>query len=159
MWPVRWHQAGRSSGAAGAGTPFVIVRDADQDAGEIVWQALKIGYEALAGELAEPWDGRQERITMVTADRLEVGAALDVRQDSEYAAGHVPGAAHIELGELPVRAVDVPREPTVVMCGHGERAMTAASLLAQAGHRQVRVLDGGPDDWAKATGQPLEEGT
>jgi 3-mercaptopyruvate sulfurtransferase SseA len=36
--------------------------------------------------------------------------------------------------------------------------MTAASLLQRAGHQDLAVLDGGPADWAKATGLPLEEG-
>ena len=38
--------------------------------------------------------------------------------------------------------------PVTLMCGHGERAMTAASLLDRAGHRDVTVAVGGPDDWA-----------
>jgi hydroxyacylglutathione hydrolase len=46
----------------------------------------------------------------------------------------------------------------VVMCGHGERAMTAASLLARAGTSRLAVLMGGPADWAKAAGRPLKEG-
>ena len=41
------------------------------------------------------------------------------------------------------------------MCGHGERAMTAASLLEQAGHKGVRVALGGPEDWGRATGRTL----
>jgi rhodanese-related sulfurtransferase len=49
--------------------------------------------------------------------------------------------------------------PTVVMCGHGERAMGAASLLARAGITNVRVLDGGPEDWATAHGQDLQTGS
>ena len=42
------------------------------------------------------------------------------------------------------------------MCGHGERAATAASVLEQAGHHSVAVLAGGPPDWSDATGQALE---
>jgi rhodanese-related sulfurtransferase len=45
----------------------------------------------------------------------------------------------------------------VVMCGHGERAATAASLLRRAGHRQVSILCGGPGDWAELTGAALEK--
>jgi rhodanese-related sulfurtransferase len=45
-----------------------------------------------------------------------------------------------------------------VMCGHGERAMTGASLLAARGRRDLSVLDGGPDVWAATTGRPLEVG-
>ena len=52
----------------------------------------------------------------------------------------------------------VPTVPTVVMCGHGERAATAASLLERAGHQDVAVLLGGPDDWATATGHALAHG-
>ena len=46
--------------------------------------------------------------------------------------------------------------PVVTMCGHGERAATAASLLERAGHTAVAVLPGGPPDWARATGRRLE---
>jgi rhodanese-related sulfurtransferase len=42
------------------------------------------------------------------------------------------------------------------MCGHGERAATAASLLERAGHTAVAVLPGGPADWAEGTGRMLE---
>jgi hydroxyacylglutathione hydrolase len=44
------------------------------------------------------------------------------------------------------------------MCGHGERAITAASLLHRAGHRDLTVLVGSADDWAAATGKALEHG-
>jgi rhodanese-related sulfurtransferase len=53
----------------------------------------------------------------------------------------------------------LPDEPTVVMCGHGERAAGGASLLERAGHTDVTVLVGGPDDWARDTGRSLESGT
>lgn len=86
------------------------------------------------------------------------GQVLDVRQASEYGTGHVPDALHIELGDLTDRLGEVPRQPTVVMCGHGERAMGAASLLERAGHRDLAVLTGGPDDWARATGRGLDAG-
>ena len=42
-----------------------------------------------------------------------------------------------------------------MMCGHGERAMTAASVLAARGRTDVSVVAGGPDDWATATGRAL----
>jgi hydroxyacylglutathione hydrolase len=45
------------------------------------------------------------------------------------------------------------------MCGHGERAMGAASLLEAAGHRDLVVLDGGPQDWMQVTGDRLATGT
>jgi rhodanese-related sulfurtransferase len=43
-----------------------------------------------------------------------------------------------------------------VLCEHGERATTAASLLARAGRGELRVaVGGGPDEWSQATGRPL----
>lgn len=141
--------------------PLVFVLDAAQDRAEVVRQALNIGYENLAGELAGgigAWAaaGRQiNQIPLVDAAEM-TGPVLDVRQDGEYAAGHIPGAAHIELGALAERPGV--RGPVTVMCGHGERAMTAASLLAARGITGVSVAVGGPDDWAAATGRPLETG-
>ena len=144
--------------------PLVVVRNPDQDPAEILWQARKIGYDRVAGELdggLESWTAAGEptgAISLVDTAGLEGAHLLDVRQESEYAAGHVPGAVHLELGALP-QAVPAPAPgPTVVMCGHGERAMGAASLLERAGHRDLAVLRGGPDDWAEATGRSLEAG-
>jgi rhodanese-related sulfurtransferase/glyoxylase-like metal-dependent hydrolase (beta-lactamase superfamily II) len=144
-------------------TPLAFVLSAAQDPAEVAWQAIKIGYENLAGQLdggMAAWlagGGLTGEIELIKADRADGRAVLDVRQDAEYVSGHVPGAAHIPLGDLPGRAQDAPRE-AVVMCGHGERAMTAASLLKRAGHRDMSVLAGGPGDWAAATGRRLQEG-
>ena len=142
--------------------PLVIVRNPDQDPAEIIWQARKVGYDLLAGEIdggMHYWTAAGEptsAIPLVTAERIGAARVLDIRQDNEFTSGHVPAADHIELGELASRAGDVPAGPTVVMCGHGERAMSAASVLASAGHRDVAVLTGGPQDWAESTGQCLE---
>jgi rhodanese-related sulfurtransferase len=81
---------------------------------------------------------------------------LDIRQDSEFAAGHVPGAAHSELGALAASAASLTDGPVTVMCGHGERAMSAASVLERAGHNDVSVLLGGPSDWSASHGVDLE---
>jgi hydroxyacylglutathione hydrolase len=81
---------------------------------------------------------------------------LDVHQHGEWVSGHLPGAVHAELGALAAPAAALAEGPVAVMCGHGERAMTGASLLAAAGAPAVSVLRGGPADWAKATGQALD---
>ncbi|MFD5134611.1 rhodanese-like domain-containing protein, partial [Streptomyces olindensis] len=143
--------------------PLAFVTAEDQDLSEIVWQAYKIGYERLAGHFAggmDAWlaDGNPQATTaFVTADRAAGRPYVDVRQEAEFAAGHVPGALHIELGALNESAVDAPTGP-VVACGHGERAMTAASLLERAGHTDVAVLDGGPADYAAAQDLRLVQG-
>ncbi|MDZ7674049.1 MAG: rhodanese-like domain-containing protein [Acidimicrobiales bacterium] len=68
----------------------------------------------------------------------------------------VPDACHVELGALPEHTVHVADGPVVVMCGHGERAATGASVLEAAGREGVAILEGGPDDWAAASGEQLE---
>lgn len=141
--------------------PIVFVVDADQDRDELVRQSLDVGHEDLVGELAggiDAWHASGRRLaTIPMVDPAGVnGQVLDVRQANEYAAGHVPGARHVELGTIPTARF--PDEPLTVMCGHGERAMTAASLLTARGRTDVAVLDGGPDTWAAATGSALETG-
>lgn len=144
--------------------PIVIVRNATQDPAEILWQARKVGYDQIAGELEggiAAWVGAGEPtrpVPVVAAESAQGVRVLDVRQASEFTAGHVSGATHVELGDMATRAGELPSEPTVVMCGHGERAMSAASLLLRAGHRSIAVLDGGPADLAHATGRAWEAG-
>lgn len=140
--------------------PSVFVIGDTQDRQELVRQCLKIGYENLAGELEggiAAWvgSGLQLNVTpVVTADRVS-GAVLDVRQDSEFESGHVPGAMHAELGSLRSVAGSLPKEAITVMCAHGERAMTGASILEREGFHDIKVLDGGPSQWSAARGQPL----
>jgi rhodanese-related sulfurtransferase len=147
-----------------ADRPLVIVRDSDQDPAEIAWQAAKIGYDNIAGELEggiEAWTSaghRTAEIGVIRPQDLDGLRVLDIRQRSEYQSGHLPGAIHVELGDISERADDLSDEPTVVMCGHGERAMGAASLLERAGHHDVVVLAGGPRDWAEVSGNQLETG-
>jgi rhodanese-related sulfurtransferase len=138
--------------------PLVFVLNEGQNRSDLVRQALGIGYEMLAGEVAggvEAWReaGRPVAATALTRT-ASVGPVLDVRQASEYDAGHVRGAAAIELGTLSRHVADVPERVTV-MCGHGERAMTAASLLERSG-RDAAVFEGSPRDWARSSGEPLE---
>jgi rhodanese-related sulfurtransferase len=79
---------------------------------------------------------------------------LDVREDYEWAAGYVPGARHIRLGELGARSAEVPRDETIyVICRSGVRSAQAAEALTGAGWVAVNVA-GGMQDWA-AAGRPM----
>ncbi len=143
-------------------TPVIIIAGPGQDLDEVIWQTLKIGYENLAGTLAggmPAWQsaGHPVAATPLLAPReVDPARVIDVRQASEYATGHLPGARNIELGALTSQMASVPGRLVVTMCGHGERAATAASVLEQAGHHGVAVLAGGPPDWSDATGLALE---
>ena len=75
---------------------------------------------------------------------------LDVRNRSEWNAGHIPGAVHIPLGELPHRLAELPADGTIVtQCAAGGRSAIAASLLQMAGANGVENLAGGIEGWVK----------
>jgi hydroxyacylglutathione hydrolase len=83
---------------------------------------------------------------------------IDVRQASEYADGHVPGAWHIAAGSLLDRLDDLPRDrPIVMMCASGYRSSVAASLLRRSGFRDVAWVASGLPAW-EAQGRPVERG-
>ncbi|HEX6933730.1 MAG TPA: rhodanese-like domain-containing protein, partial [Streptosporangiaceae bacterium] len=145
-------------------TPLVLVAEPGQDLADAAWQAAKIGYENLAGALdggIRAWQeaGHQVTVTpLVTAEQVDPCRVLDVRQASEYSAGHLPSARNIELGRLPEAAGGLDGGPVVTMCGHGERAATAASVLERAGLTGTAIFPGGPENWTQVTGHALEAG-
>lgn len=143
--------------------PLIFVRAPDQDQRELVEQCLKIGYENLVGELASGMDVWRtaglpvSKIALRQVNEELQGAPLDVRQASEWAGGHIPEARHVELGSVMASAGVIPVGPLTIYCGHGERAMTAASLLEDQGRENLAVLAGGFDAWRDAS-QPIAIG-
>jgi glyoxylase-like metal-dependent hydrolase (beta-lactamase superfamily II)/rhodanese-related sulfurtransferase len=139
--------------------PVVIVRNPDQDPDEIVWQALKVGVEQLAGELSggmAAWlvsGGPVRSLPLVDASQVDPNRVVDIRQRSEFTAGHIPGARNAELASVTAAGLT---GPVQTICGHGERAATAASLLVAHGYDDVSIVTGGPGDWAAAHGVPLD---
>lgn len=81
---------------------------------------------------------------------------LDVREPFEWEAGHIEGALHVPLRELPDRLPDltgIVDRQTLVVCKVGGRSGQAVGWLAQQGYDVVN-LDGGMLDWA-AAGRPM----
>jgi rhodanese-related sulfurtransferase len=79
---------------------------------------------------------------------------LDVREDDEWAAGHVSGATHIPLGQLGARTAELPpNEEIYVICRTGMRSGRATQALNGAGWQALNVA-GGMRDWA-AAGRPM----
>lgn len=85
----------------------------------------------------------------------ERAVLVDVREDAEWRAGHVPAARHVPLGRLESRLAELPRDrPVVVVCASGMRSRSAARILARNGFADVRNLRGGMAAWRSA-GLPL----
>jgi rhodanese-related sulfurtransferase len=83
-------------------------------------------------------------------DRKEKFLLIDVREESEYAADHLPGAVHLGKGiiERDVEArVPDPNTPMVLYCGGGFRSALAADNLQKMGYTQVLSMDGGIRGW------------
>ncbi len=155
--------------------PAVLILEGDDPAAwdDAIRQALRIGHEAIAGYLEgglASWAAAglpveaNERLTVgELAAAVDRGGPLaplviDVRQASEYEAGHVDGAWHIGAGELTGRLAELPRDrPIATICAAGYRASVAASLLDAAGFTNVSPVVGGVDTWS-AQGLPLERG-
>lgn len=84
---------------------------------------------------------------------------LDVREQSEYDAGHILGSKLIPLGKLRERVGELEKyreRPIIVVCRSGQRSATACGLLGKQGFTQVHNLSGGVTAWQKAS-LPLEK--
>ena len=91
-----------------------------------------------------------------TKKRLDAGEKfflVDVREDSEWARGHVPGAIHLGKGviERDIEKAVPDKEATIVLyCGGGFRSALAADNLQKMGYRNVISMDGGWRGWTES---------
>ncbi len=98
----------------------------------------------------------------VSIDELAVAVAagqtvLDVRENWEYEAGHVPTAKHIPLNTIPDRLSEISKTDQVwIICQAGGRSMTAANYLEAQGYTVVSVA-GGTGAWIQS-GKEVVEG-
>jgi rhodanese-related sulfurtransferase len=109
----------------------------------------------------------KERIHEVTIDdvkaRLDHGQKfllIDVREESEYAKDHLPGAIHLGKGiierDVEERVPDL-NTPLVLYCGGGYRSALAADNLQKMGYSNVLSMDGGVRGW-REKGFPMTRG-
>ena len=142
------------------GTPLVLAGRSQAELAAAQRELARIGLERpLAGVLLPADPGPQGAgypvaswADLAQALRApEPPAILDVRSESEWRSGHLPGATWIPLGELTARLPELPRVPTWVHCQAGYRASVAASLLERAGVPPVLV----DDDFGRAAAAGL----
>jgi rhodanese-related sulfurtransferase len=93
-------------------------------------------------------------------DRGEKFVLVDVREESEFANDHLPGAIHLGKGiierDIEARLPELDTE-MVLYCGGGFRSALAADNLQKMGYTNVISMDGGIRDW-REKGYPLEAG-
>jgi rhodanese-related sulfurtransferase len=104
--------------------------------------------------------GDKSQVSPVEATLLvnrEDAIVIDVREQGEYAQGHVPNARHIPAGELERRSKELEKlkdHPVILCCASGARSGSCANQLRKAGFSRIYNLRGGMMEWQKA-GQPI----
>ena len=143
------------------GRPIVLVGGTDDELRTAHRQLLRIGFDTVAGCLdgaIDAWRASGREVsTFETVDvedmaqwvlSAEPMTVIDARDEHEWVGGHVPGAVHMYVPDIPFRAGEIPREaPVAVHCASGYRAGIAASLLEQAGLRRIVHVNGEYSDW------------
>jgi len=90
-------------------------------------------------------------------DRGEKFVLIDVREESEYARDHLPGAIHLGKGiierDIEARVPDLDT-PMILYCGGGFRSALAADNLQKMGYKRAISMDGGIREW-REKGFPL----
>jgi len=151
--------------------PVVFVGRDDADGRRAAELAAAVGVTRLGGYLhggMTSWreeKGEVQRTERLTVDELhdrwevDRGALqiLDVREQSEWETGHIPGTVHEPYHDLESAPAGIdPERPTAVICASGQRAAVGASLLQRAGAREViHVVEGGVPRWQRQ-GWPIE---
>jgi hydroxyacylglutathione hydrolase len=149
--------------------PLYLIVDSD-DSQRVVRDLNYIGVDNIAGYfettavqiLAEM--GHQLRAYDVEnpeglAGKILNGEVLviDIRNQTEWDEGHIPGAQHVMLGYLADRSKEIINgQPIVVQCRSGNRSAIGASVLLAQGAKDVINMQGGLRDWANA-GLPIEK--
>ncbi|MEA2141589.1 MAG: hydroxyacylglutathione hydrolase [Solirubrobacteraceae bacterium] len=147
---------------------IVLVGRDDDDALNAAKLATSVGIRLLGGFLhggMTSW--REEGRPVATIERLAIGELdarraaangdlqlLDVREQAEWDAGHIPGSVHTPYHDIDAIPDGIdPARPVAVLCASGQRAAVGASLLARHGAEEVlHVVGGGVGAWARAGG-------
>lgn len=143
------------------GRPIVLVGGSESELSAAQRQLLRIGFDVIAGVLEggiDAWrEAGREVSSFETVDvedmaqwvlSAEPMTVVDTRDEHEWVAGHVPGAVHMYVPDVPFRAGEIPKEaPVAVHCASGYRAGIAASLLEQAGLARIIHVNGEYSDW------------
>lgn len=106
-------------------------------------------WPVLTGRNAQEVDPAQATLLMNREDAL----LLDVREGSEWKAGHVPGARHVALSQLEKQLPELEKfkdHPVIICCAAGNRSAAACGQLKKAGFGKVRSLAGGIEAWKEA---------
>jgi hydroxyacylglutathione hydrolase len=141
------------------GSRIVLVAESTDQIVAATRQLIRIGYDDLVGTLEggiEAW-AREYPVETITSidtkelhERLDEVMLIDVRQRSEWDAGHIPGAIHFEGGRVAWEDLQFPHDkPLAIQCSSGNRSMSVNSVLRRRGYHNAIQVEGGIKDWKK----------
>lgn len=134
-------------------TPIGLIAEGPEQAERGARDLARIGYDQVVGyldEVIKGWAVSGRPVGRIAAiegpefkQRHDSGpefVLLDVRAKPEFDEGHLEGATHIYVGELPERLDELdPHKEIITFCGSGQRALIAAGVLERAGFEKVTV--------------------
>jgi hydroxyacylglutathione hydrolase len=141
------------------GSRIILITETADQRSEATRQLIRIGYDDMAGYLEggiEEW-AREYPLETVQSinvqdlrERLDEFTLIDVRQKSEWDAGHIPGAMHFEGGRIAWEEPPFKQDrPLVIQCASGSRSMVAISVLKRRGFDNLIQVEGGINQWKK----------
>ncbi|HLO17833.1 MAG TPA: MBL fold metallo-hydrolase [Anaerolineales bacterium] len=139
------------------GSRIALVAESAEQRSEATRQLIRIGYDDLIGYLEggiEAWASEypvemtQSMDAKELRERLREVMLIDVRQQSEWDAGHIPGAIHFEGGRAAWEELTFPHDkPLAIQCASGNRSMSVCSVLHRRGYHNVIQVEGGINKW------------
>ena len=135
--------------------PVVLLADSDEDARRMRDHLVRVGIDAVRG-----WIGSLDGLDLVVPrqvsptelDDVDHVMLLDVRNKTEFASGHVPGAHQLSGGRVLWHLDELPERGTIVSyCQSGVRNSVAASALRRAGY-DVAEMEGSYQGWVSVPG-------
>lgn len=147
------------------GSRIVLVAESTDQTVAATRQLIRIGYDDLVGSLEggiDAWAREYPVETIPSMDAKELRDRLDdagsdgrpalhlvdVRQQSEWDAGHIPGAIHFEAGRFAWDDLPFPHDrPLAIQCASGNRSMSVSSVLRRRGYHNVIQVEGGINKW------------
>jgi hydroxyacylglutathione hydrolase len=149
--------------------PFILVADGSK-LDDLTRKLMRIGLDNIYGYVANvnEWaeaGGKLLKSDVITTEQFKVirktdAQVIDLRGETEYTAGHAPGAEHVFIGKLENNLERISQDRQVVIyCQGGDRAAIGYSVLARQGFKNVKNYSGGINEWVGAGNEIVTDQT
>jgi rhodanese-related sulfurtransferase len=139
------------------GTPVAIVAETEAQVDEAFMRLARVGIETAKGfMLMKDYTGETNKIEQTAVETVKEKLSddiqfVDVRRSAEHLGGHAPNTINIPLDKLPKEFDRLnPDQPTYVICQSGYRSSLGASILENAGFKEIYNVLGGTKAWMDA---------